>query len=283
MDLKNTLRLAEYFRQYRPSDSGQCAIEIVVPAGPLRKFHQWVDGRPCEGAFLVRSTGVGALWVLLLDWKLSGEYYLVLFPENKAGPLAELHRLVIAGSAPEELELHWKYSPTKRDRKNAERRAYFADAFLSDDVVIAFPNAIDEVEGLIVELLALVACRRKADALDNERPLPREGFPEGKLKERLHYERERNPSLIREAKAIALNRDGCLRCECCKFDFKSVYGELGIGYIEAHHTKPVSALHADGDFTRVEDLALVCSNCHRMLHRRRPWLGSDDLRRLIDR
>ncbi|EOW9267990.1 HNH endonuclease [Vibrio cholerae] len=38
--------------------------------------------------------------------------------------------------------------------------------------------------------------------------------------------------------------------------------------MEAHHIIPLSELcSVDGSKTRLEDLAIVCSNCHRMLHR----------------
>jgi|GEM_PF-3985817 len=47
-----------------------------------------------------------------------------------------------------------------------------------------------------------------------------------------------------------------------------------------HHTVPVSELHSTQG-SKLEDVALVCANCHRMLHRRRPWLGLSDLQELI--
>ncbi|MBK8640476.1 MAG: HNH endonuclease [Chromatiaceae bacterium] len=137
------------------------------------------------------------------------------------------------------------------------------------------------VEDFLEELFSLAESRQKADTLDPRRPPTREGFPEGKLKERLHRSRERNPEIIRRAKQIALTRDGVLRCACCGFDFEKVYGKPGKDFIEGHHTKPLSSLHIDGELTRVDDIALVCSNCHRMLHRRRPWLGPKQLTQLL--
>ena len=89
---------------------------------------------------------------------------------------------------------------------------------------------------------------------------------EGALKLRVHYARERQSKLVNKRKAQALDRNGVLRCEVCSFDFADAYGPLGSGYIEAHHTRPVSTLRA-GARTKVSDLALVCANCHRMLHR----------------
>ncbi|MCP3743789.1 HNH endonuclease [Paenibacillus sp. A3M_27_13] len=107
------------------------------------------------------------------------------------------------------------------------------------------------------------------------------GFPEGKKKLRLHLSRERRPAVVREAKKIFKEKnDGNLFCEICGFNFSSVYGELGEDFIEGHHVIPVSELNEDHK-TKVEDIAMVCSNCHRMLHRRRPWLTKDKLRDLI--
>ena len=94
---------------------------------------------------------------------------------------------------------------------------------------------------------------------------------EGALLSRMHKSRERSRKLVRMKKADTLKKKGTLECEVCSFDFKSVYGERGNGFIEAHHTKPVHALKP-GSKTKLEDLALLCANCHRMIHAARPWL-----------
>lgn len=97
-----------------------------------------------------------------------------------------------------------------------------------------------------------------------------DSFPEGRVLFRLHRLRERNKEVIERAKAIALKRDGKLARCVCRFDFAAAYGPLGEGFIEGHHTTPLSELTGQTT-TSVADIALVCSNCHRMLHRRRPW------------
>lgn len=89
---------------------------------------------------------------------------------------------------------------------------------------------------------------------------------EGKVIYKLHKLRERDRRLNSKKKAQYLKKHGKLDCEVCKFDFYKTYGDLGKGFIEAHHRVPLSEI--DGEkTTRLEDLALVCSNCHRMLHR----------------
>lgn len=105
-------------------------------------------------------------------------------------------------------------------------------------------------------------------------------FAEGRLLFRSHVTRERNRMVVSQAKQRALRRHGKLFCEVCGFDFKVKYGVLGENYIECHHTLPVSQL-APGAKTRIRDIVLVCSNCHRMLHRRRPWLAISDLRLIL--
>ncbi len=109
-----------------------------------------------------------------------------------------------------------------------------------------------------------------------------EGFVEGRILERLHRARERSSKLRTKAKKRALKLHGRLACLACGFDFASVYGTVGEGFIECHHTRPVSEL-APGATTRVEDLALLCANCHRMVHRRRPWLDLEGLAKLVNR
>jgi len=101
-------------------------------------------------------------------------------------------------------------------------------------------------------------------------------FPEGRVLYRLHRQRERNTNLVKKKKATAES----LSCEVCGFDFLATYGEIGRGYIECHHTLPISD-YSSGQKTKLQDLVLVCANCHRMLHRRRPWLSISELAGLV--
>ena len=104
-------------------------------------------------------------------------------------------------------------------------------------------------------------------------------FPEGREVWRLHHSHERHPKLPGLAKGAALARGEAIACAVCEFDFWKTYGEVGKDFIECHHTLPVSELK-EGMVTRLSDIVLVCSNCHRMLHRRRPWLTVGQLKAL---
>ena len=74
---------------------------------------------------------------------------------------------------------------------------------------------------------------------------------------------------------------GSLACQVCGFDFGACYGELGDGFIEAHDRTPLAQAGAHETKTSVHDLALVCANCHRILHRRVGWLTVEELRRVV--
>jgi hypothetical protein len=102
---------------------------------------------------------------------------------------------------------------------------------------------------------------------------------EGRVLLRLHKVKERKPALVRAKKQTVWAATGRLVCEVCDFDFAAVYGELGSGFAECHHNQPLAEAAAER-LTTLADLAVVCANCHRMLHRR-PWRAVGELRELV--
>lgn len=108
-------------------------------------------------------------------------------------------------------------------------------------------------------------------------------YVEGKATLKKHILRERNTLLIRNAKQrFKDNHDGAIFCEVCGFNFHERYGEIGEDFIEAHHIKPVSEM-ADNETTDINDIVMLCSNCHSMIHRKKPWLTKDSLKHLCKR
>ena len=62
----------------------------------------------------------------------------------------------------------------------------------------------------------------------------------------------------------------------------SIYGDRGCDFIEAHHDViPVSQM-GDNATSSIHDIKMVCSNCHRILHLKRPWLKVEELKALIN-
>ncbi len=107
-------------------------------------------------------------------------------------------------------------------------------------------------------------------------------FPEGAERYGWHRKRERDRAIVKQAKVKRWKEVGKFSCDVCSFNFEKTYGSHGRGFIEAHHTVPIPEL--DGrKKTKRSDLALVCSNCHRMLHRGRKLLSVDELRQLVEK
>ena len=103
---------------------------------------------------------------------------------------------------------------------------------------------------------------------------------EGRLLTVEHHRRERSRKIVLAKKAAAMKALRRLICEGCGFDFRECYGPRGETFIECHHIRPVAEL-GDGTPTRMNDLMLVCANCHRMIHARRPWWTLEELRAAI--
>ena len=94
----------------------------------------------------------------------------------------------------------------------------------------------------------------------------------------LRLERRQARSASRRAKQV----HGYI-CQGCGFDFEAVYGEVGREYIEAHHLTPLSELPDDQpvNLDPQKDFAVLCANCHRMVHRKNGPRTIEDLRNLF--
>ena len=68
----------------------------------------------------------------------------------------------------------------------------------------------------------------------------------------------------------------------CNINFEKTYGELGKGFIEIHHIKPLYSLEGETNVNPKTDLVPLCPNCHRMIHRQRNNIMTvDELRNII--
>lgn len=90
-----------------------------------------------------------------------------------------------------------------------------------------------------------------------------------------YYERDKN------LRTAAVEHHG-LTCKVCGFNFEQIYGERGKDYIEVHHLRPVSTLGKETKVDPKSDMTVLCSNCHRMIHRRKDdVLTPEELKRLL--
>lgn len=122
----------------------------------------------------------------------------------------------------------------------------------------------------------------KRPPVDEEVRFPQEvapgTFPEGATRPVTVNAYERSA----EGRKMCIAHHGFL-CSVCGFDFEKTYGEIGAGFIEVHHLKPLSSLGKGYRLNPIEDLRPVCPNCHAMLHRKKPVYSIQRLRALVKR
>lgn len=104
-------------------------------------------------------------------------------------------------------------------------------------------------------------------AAESDAPAMQSGV-EGRKRMAAHAIRERDKELVKRKKDAFRTAHGSLFCECCRLVPADMYGMPLEGLIEAHHKVP---LHKCADdevrITSLDDLVLLCRNCHGALHR----------------
>ncbi|MFC1934137.1 MrcB family domain-containing protein [Chloroflexota bacterium] len=129
----------------------------------------------------------------------------------------------------------------------------------TDDVLISDYN-------LLLSLYERLIQRQNLESAAVQ--LGEEGSKQGQFIEdlanlRMHERIDRNPKLSAKVKSIL-----GYTCQACGFNYSRVYGPLGVGFIEAHHLVPLSQLK--GQIICLDpskDFAVLCSNCHGMIHK----------------
>lgn len=123
---------------------------------------------------------------------------------------------------------------------------------------------MSDLKGIVQLYSQLVHAEASADtSLDNEDDNPPGLDYEDASRFRVHKRIERNATLVKKVKKLR----GVV-CEVCGVNFKKRYGLIGEGYIEAHHLRPLASLNGAKVAMNPEtDFAVLCANCHRMVHR----------------
>jgi 5-methylcytosine-specific restriction protein A len=154
---------------------------------------------------------------------------------------------------------------------------------LDKELFNRFVDHPDELQSIAVEIRKIASdkgLRIKIEKIEADDTAVIDEVWEGQALYKLHKVIERDRKVVKRKKESVLSRHGKLACEVCNIVFEEFYGEIGRGFIECHHRTPLGSLKSETK-TRLEDLALVCSNCHRMLHRRIDCFTVEGLRAII--
>jgi hypothetical protein len=172
-------------------------------------------------------------------------------------------------------EIHERYpdfAPTTEFRRidfnRATHRVEVADDFI--DYLLGKQQGTEQLDSensqSYVDIPAMTSYSVKKTEITNDHQ-----YVEGFDREIAANKYERNPAVVREAKAI--HGDTCI---VCGFNFGVAFGDYGKGFIEAHHLYPVS--EGERHTNPATDITVLCSNCHRMIHRGDRILTVDELK-----
>lgn len=151
-------------------------------------------------------------------------------------------------------------------------KLYLLDQFPNDEDIISDYKKLLELYEYLVD-----NDNTSSDETESTNAEKAEQLFEDTRRKRKHDRIERNYKLARAAKEI----HGYV-CQVCSFDFEKVYGEVGKNFIEAHHLVPIASIVQQRiALDPKADFAVLCSNCHRMIHRLKGVKNLDELKNAI--
>jgi hypothetical protein len=215
-------------------------IHDMVGGGGLQDFLPHKDGRVLCGAFIPKLNPELPEIILVGEGR---EKWAEVFHRQGRQPIPIFEKV---GSG------RWKYHgdywvKQPIDSPN-EIAKYAKDSGRTDVTLVLKLENSDMVKAIV---------RRDLKAIQLE-----DKYVEGQRTKRLVSYYERNAGL--RSRAVAVHGT---RCQVCGMSFDEQYGDLGEGFIEVHHLKPVSSYKVKVRVDPNTDMAVVCPNCHRMLHR----------------
>ncbi|KAA6336491.1 hypothetical protein EZS27_015348 [termite gut metagenome] len=104
--------------------------------------------------------------------------------------------------------------------------------------------------------------------------------------EHKYDESKRGTTTLDVMKRSRKDRQDCIdyhgkACKICGFDFEKTYGDIGKEFIEVHHIESITILSRHDKYVGtdpIKDLIPLCSNCHSMLHRKRPAYTPENIK-----
>ncbi len=194
----------------QPSQSGNLIyrLEDSIENEILSDFHHWADSWAHEGAFFFREYSGESLWVLLSEWGGKGDFYMVLFPESRSGPIAEIYKVV---EGPVGLSFEWLYAPRKHDDQNEERKGQFREYYGSERINIIVPGERNlTLSNFLMRCLPSYVCAIRRTSLWVTSQTPTSGFRKGEKNNDFTYRGKGTAPLCERQKRERWNAMGVL-------------------------------------------------------------------------
>lgn len=167
----------------------------------------------------------------------------------------------------------------KRGANTWEYVGKFKAVVLTEDKLQLFPkNQYRRKDAIAVLYLESEKTDSDGDLL-NDPGITGEIAFEGGVALATHLRRERSRQLTEAKRRAQIAELGRLQCEGCDLTSETLPAKIGEACFEVHHRVPLGTRQAASE-TRLADLAILCANCHRMIHRTNPLMVFEELRRV---
>ena len=70
-------------------------------------------------------------------------------------------------------------------------------------------------------------------------------------------------------------------CSACDLKMEDKYGELGKKYIHVHHRNDLAKTNGSHVVDPIKDLIPLCPNCHAMVHKEKPAMTIEKLKKIL--
>ena len=273
---------SQQLAQFVSSETGlACEVEEGVNA----QGDSWMllrpAGVPADHAFAVRTTTRWRRIVVAFEpGKFAGDLLAAMGNADNTGRAS--FRSVLAECTSRGADIDFRVNDQPCDLQREEtwparwsRMSLVLQSRIDPDVRNGeepFDDTFNWSRLFVAAVLALLPVQPR----EAEEPSPVVGYAEGGATTSLstRYERDRR----NRAAAIAIW--GC-KCRACGLDFGDRYGSAARGFIEVHHTVPVSVLKPGTVVDPARDLVPLCPNCHAVVHRREPPFTVDEIRAML--
>jgi 5-methylcytosine-specific restriction enzyme A len=156
------------------------------------------------------------------------------------------------------------YIDVKFDALLNPARERILDRSLLEQSILGTMNWSPRVSGVEIPAPVATALERTWSRFLSKsvapRPIAEPRAIEGLATETISYVRGRS----RKLRDRALQEAGGI-CEACRVNFKRVLGGKGVRVLQVHHRRQFAATDAPR-VTRLSDLAVLCANCHMLVH-----------------
>lgn len=275
------------------AESQQLASFVAAETGLACEVEEGVDplgdpwyllrpaGAPADHAFAVRATMRWRRIVVVFEpGKFAGDLLAAMGDADSTGRAA--FQSVLAECSDRGADIDFRVNDEPCDPQAEETwSARWSRVMLSlqsridPEVRDAGKPSTDALNWSRLFVAALLALLPVESAEAEEQP-PTIGYAEGgaTTSQSTRYERDRR----NRTAAIAIWGS---KCRACGLEFGDRYGDAAKGFIEVHHTTPVSVLEPGTVINPARDLVPLCPNCHAVAHRREPPFTVDEIRTML--